>query len=71
MRFISRNRTPGLHVLVRNLIVTSNHMLNEFNNIVIGQDNTNSQCTIGTVPNIFEGRDGDHAGPYDGVFMGC
>lgn len=36
-----------------------------------GQDNTNSQCTIGTVPNIFEGHDGDHTGPYDGINMGC
>ncbi|KAK7685750.1 hypothetical protein QCA50_011096 [Cerrena zonata] len=36
-----------------------------------GQDNTNSQCIIGTVPNIFEGDESDHDGPYDGVLMGC
>ncbi|GLB41589.1 putative lipase (class 3) [Lyophyllum shimeji] len=36
-----------------------------------GQDNTDSQCTIGYVPNIFEGETGDHSGPYDGVRMVC
>ncbi|RDB18531.1 Lipase [Hypsizygus marmoreus] len=36
-----------------------------------GQDNTNSQCTIGYVPNIFSGDTGDHSGPYDGINMGC
>ncbi|KAF9466207.1 alpha/beta-hydrolase [Collybia nuda] len=36
-----------------------------------GQDNTNSQCTIGYVPNIFAGDANDHKGPYDGVNMGC
>ncbi|KAJ7291065.1 lipase [Mycena rebaudengoi] len=36
-----------------------------------GQDNTNSLCTTGDVSNIFEGESGDHAGPYDGVRMGC
>ncbi|KAF8075191.1 lipase [Lyophyllum atratum] len=36
-----------------------------------GQDNTDSQCTIGYVPNIFSGDSGDHSGPYDGVSMGC
>ncbi|KAG5219567.1 lipase class family protein [Salix suchowensis] len=32
----------------------------------IGQDNTNSACTVGDVGNIFEGDAGDHSGPYDG-----
>ncbi|KAG6909905.1 hypothetical protein DXG01_014425 [Tephrocybe rancida] len=36
-----------------------------------GQDNTDSQCTIGYVPNILSGDSGDHGGPYDGVSMGC
>ncbi|GLB41588.1 putative alpha beta-hydrolase [Lyophyllum shimeji] len=36
-----------------------------------GQDNTDAQCTIGYVPNVFDGASGDHAGPYDGVHMGC
>lgn len=36
-----------------------------------GQDNTSDLCTIGAVPNIFEGEDSDHSGPYDGVRMGC
>lgn len=35
-----------------------------------GQDNTNAECTIGYVPNIFEGDANDHGGPYDGVSMG-
>lgn len=36
-----------------------------------GQDNTSDQCIVGDVSNIFEGESGDHAGPYDGVRMGC
>ncbi|KAF9466209.1 lipase [Collybia nuda] len=36
-----------------------------------GQDNTDSQCTIGYVPNIFSGETGDHSGPYDGIKMSC
>ncbi|KAI0731001.1 lipase [Earliella scabrosa] len=36
-----------------------------------GQDNTNAQCTVGDVKNIFEGDTGDHDGPYNGVEMGC
>ncbi|CAL1714447.1 unnamed protein product [Somion occarium] len=36
-----------------------------------GQDNTNTQCIVGDVPNIFEGDESDHDGPYDGVLMGC
>ncbi|KAJ2921201.1 hypothetical protein H1R20_g15893, partial [Candolleomyces eurysporus] len=35
-----------------------------------GQDNTNSQCTIGYVPNILVGNVGDHLGPYDEVYLG-
>ncbi|KAF8167207.1 lipase class 3 family protein [Crassisporium funariophilum] len=36
-----------------------------------GQDNTSTECTVGDVPNIFDGATGDHDGPYDGVDMGC
>ncbi|KAF9485579.1 alpha/beta-hydrolase [Pholiota conissans] len=36
-----------------------------------GQDNTDSQCTIGYVPNILAGDTGDHSGPFDGVNIGC
>ncbi|KAF5379505.1 hypothetical protein D9615_006488 [Tricholomella constricta] len=36
-----------------------------------GQDNTNSQCTIGYVPNLWSGDPNDHSGPYDGTRMGC
>ncbi|KAG7094313.1 hypothetical protein E1B28_007915 [Marasmius oreades] len=36
-----------------------------------GHDNTDKQCIVGDVPNIFVGDPGDHSGPYDGVDMGC
>lgn len=36
-----------------------------------GQDNTSDLCIVGDVSNIFDGASGDHAGPYDGVRMGC
>ncbi|KXN85765.1 Lipase [Leucoagaricus sp. SymC.cos] len=36
-----------------------------------GQDNTSTQCIVGDVPNIFDGNTGDHAGPYNGITMGC
>ena len=36
-----------------------------------GQDNTNSQCEVGAVPNILVSNIIDHLGPYDGVWMGC
>jgi hypothetical protein len=36
-----------------------------------GEDNTDSRCSTGDVPNIFEGKVSDHDGPYDVVTMGC
>ncbi|KAI0792242.1 lipase [Abortiporus biennis] len=36
-----------------------------------GQDNTSAECTVGDVPNIFDGTESDHDGPYDGIAMGC
>ncbi|PFH50220.1 hypothetical protein AMATHDRAFT_193502 [Amanita thiersii Skay4041] len=36
-----------------------------------GQDNTSTLCTVGDVPNIFEGSTSDHGGPYNGITMGC
>ncbi len=36
-----------------------------------GQDNTNSQCTVGDVKNLLSGHESDHDGPYNGVEMGC
>lgn len=36
-----------------------------------GQDNSSKQCTVGDVPNIFEGDESNHDGPYNGVEMGC
>ena len=36
-----------------------------------GQDNSNKECIVGDVPNIFEGDESDHDGPYDGITMGC
>ncbi|KAF8238162.1 lipase class 3 family protein [Tricholoma matsutake] len=35
-----------------------------------GDDNTDKQCTVGDVPNIFASDVMDHDGPYDGVTMG-
>ncbi|KAF8814001.1 lipase class 3 family protein [Phlegmacium glaucopus] len=36
-----------------------------------GQENPSTECTVGDVPNTFGGSANDHAGPYDGVTMGC
>ncbi|KAK0501700.1 lipase [Armillaria luteobubalina] len=36
-----------------------------------GQDNDNSQCTVGEVRNILVGDTDDHSGPYDGIVIGC
>ncbi|THH17778.1 hypothetical protein EW146_g3101 [Bondarzewia mesenterica] len=36
-----------------------------------GQDNTSTECIVGDVPNIFDGDESNHSGPYDGVEMGC
>jgi predicted lipase len=35
-----------------------------------GQDNEDTLCTTGWVPNILEGNIIDHLGPYDGVYLG-
>lgn len=36
-----------------------------------GQDNPSDLCIVGDVPNIFDGDESDHDGPYNGVEMGC
>ncbi|KAG2345907.1 hypothetical protein BDR05DRAFT_879291, partial [Suillus weaverae] len=36
-----------------------------------GQDNPSTQCTVGDVPEIWDGNESDHDGPYNGVKMGC
>ncbi|KAI0339395.1 lipase [Trametopsis cervina] len=36
-----------------------------------GEDNPSTLCIVGDVPNIFDGDEDDHDGPYDGVIMGC
>ncbi|KAI5992310.1 Alpha/Beta hydrolase protein [Pisolithus orientalis] len=36
-----------------------------------GQDNLSTQCIVGDVPNIFDGNESDHDGPYNAVEMGC
>ncbi|KAG8706011.1 hypothetical protein FRC08_001317 [Ceratobasidium sp. 394] len=36
-----------------------------------GQENADDLCTIGTVPNIFEGEPNDNKGPYNGVVLGA
>ena len=42
-------------------------------NLSIGQDNPSKECSVGDVPNIFDGHLNDHFGPYNGVniTMGC
>ena len=49
--------------------------MNELTDLAIsnlpGQDNTSTQCIVGDVPNIWDGSESDHDGPYDGVEMGC
>jgi len=35
-----------------------------------GQENPSKMCSVGDVPNIFEGNAIDHVGPYNGVMMG-
>jgi hypothetical protein len=60
-RFVGFDHTEGeIHILNSNAWVNCP-----------GQDNTNSQCTIGYVPNVLAGDPGDHSGPFDGVNMGC
>ena len=63
MGVVSRYVSAGLYGASR--------MLNSVSCGVAGQDNTSNQCIVGDVPNIFEGDEGDHDGPYDGVEMGC
>ncbi|KAH6915724.1 lipase [Coprinopsis sp. MPI-PUGE-AT-0042] len=36
-----------------------------------GTDNTDSQCTIGYVPNILAGDANDHSGPFNGIRTSC
>ncbi|KDR80882.1 hypothetical protein GALMADRAFT_91570 [Galerina marginata CBS 339.88] len=36
-----------------------------------GQDNTDPQCTIGTVPNIAAGNFSYHSGPFNGIEIEC
>lgn len=36
-----------------------------------GQDNPSTQCIVGDVPEIWDGDESDHDGPYDGITMGC
>ncbi|KAG2143797.1 Alpha/Beta hydrolase protein [Suillus bovinus] len=36
-----------------------------------GQDNPSTQCIVGDVPEIWDGDESDHDGPYNGILMGC
>ncbi|KAF8259380.1 Alpha/Beta hydrolase protein [Lactarius quietus] len=36
-----------------------------------GQDNPSTLCSVGDVPNVYDGSLDDHDGPYDGIEMGC
>ncbi|KAG1796842.1 uncharacterized protein BJ212DRAFT_1489209 [Suillus subaureus] len=35
-----------------------------------GQDNPSTQCIVGDVPEIWDGDESDHDGPYNGVETG-
>jgi hypothetical protein len=36
-----------------------------------GQDNPYQKCNIGEVTTVFQGNEGDGAGPYNGIDMNC
>ncbi|EKM84289.1 hypothetical protein AGABI1DRAFT_110839 [Agaricus bisporus var. burnettii JB137-S8] len=36
-----------------------------------GQDNESDECIVGAVSNIFFGDEDDHAGPYNGIYLGA
>ncbi|KAG2754953.1 alpha/beta-hydrolase [Suillus brevipes Sb2] len=36
-----------------------------------GQDNPSTQCIVGDVPEIWDGNESNHDGPYNGIQMGC
>ncbi|KAI9440884.1 Alpha/Beta hydrolase protein [Lactarius indigo] len=36
-----------------------------------GHDNPSTECTVGDVPSVFNGKASDHHGPYGGISMGC
>jgi hypothetical protein len=36
-----------------------------------GQDNADTQCSVGSTPSIFESDLNDHDGPYNGITIGC
>ncbi|OAX37652.1 alpha/beta-hydrolase [Rhizopogon vinicolor AM-OR11-026] len=36
-----------------------------------GQDNPSTQCIVGDVPEIWDGDESDHDGPYNGIEIGC
>ncbi|RXW19936.1 hypothetical protein EST38_g5907 [Candolleomyces aberdarensis] len=58
-RFLNFGHTEGeIHIVDSNAWVSCP-----------GQDNTNSQCTIGYVPSV-PGNVADHLGPYDEVYLG-
>jgi len=60
-RFMGFAHTEGeLHILNNNAWVNCP-----------GQDNTDADCTIGYVPNLWSGEPNDHGGPYGGVSLGC
>ena len=39
--------------------------------IQTGQDNPSTECIVGDVPNIFDGDEANHDGPYNGIEMHC
>ena len=59
------------HVVIRSTFAMLVSCLADGGSVVTGQDNSNKACIVGDVPNIFEGDESDHDGPYDGITMGC
>ena len=72
-RFTSRIQGSGPLALVRRLVTTRVRAEANFRTRqrVAGQDNPSTQCIVGDVPEIWDGVESDHDGPYDGVEMGC
>ena len=52
-------------------LCSTRHRDNDPYFVVAGQDNPSTQCIVGDVPEVWDGDESDHDGPYDGVTMGC
>ncbi|KAG1906642.1 Alpha/Beta hydrolase protein [Suillus fuscotomentosus] len=46
------------------------HIVSDDQVVLCDDDSTDDQCTVKSVPNIFEGNVLDHLGPYQGIYIG-